>query len=72
MVNGCAKENEGREWIATNMMYKNIDIFKEVVINLENGWGWWKIAKWDFGNIVDIYVIVKLIQWSIFYFNVKI
>ncbi len=46
MVKGWAKEKEGREWLATSMMYKNIDIFKEVEINLENGWGWWKIAKW--------------------------
>ncbi len=49
MVKGCTKEKEGREWIATSMMYKNIDIFKEVEINLENGWSWWKITKWDCG-----------------------
>ncbi len=48
-IYGCAKEKEGREWIATSMMYKNIDI-KEVGINLENGCGWWKIAKWDCGK----------------------
>ncbi len=54
MVKGCAKENEGREWIATSMMYKNINIFKEVEINLENGWDWWKIAKWDCGILSKV------------------
>ncbi len=39
MVKGCAKEKEEREWIATSMMYKNIDIFKEVGINLEKWLG---------------------------------
>ncbi len=61
MVKGCAKEKEGQEWIATSMMYKNIDIFKEVEINLENDWGWWKIAKWDCGIYWKVKVMFKLV-----------
>ncbi len=28
MVNGCDKEKEGREWIATSMMYKTLQLTK--------------------------------------------
>ncbi len=61
MVKGCAKEKEEREWKATSMMYKDIAIFKEVGINLENGWGWWKIAKWDCGILSKVKVMFKLV-----------
>ncbi len=61
MVKGCAKEKEGREWITTSMMYKNIDIFKEVEINFQNCWGWWKIDKWDCGILWKVKVMFKLI-----------
>ncbi len=68
MVKGCTKEKEGREWIATSIMYKNIDIFKEIEINLENGWGWWKIAKWDCGILWKVKVMFKLIVTN----NIKV
>ncbi len=61
MLKGCAKEKEEREWISTNMMYKNIDIFKEVEINLPNGWCWWKIVKWDCGILWKVKGMFKLI-----------
>ncbi len=65
MVKGCAKQKDGQEWIATSMMYKNIDIFKEVEINLENGWGWWKIARCDCGILWKVKVMFKLIITNI-------
>ncbi len=54
MVNSCVKQKERRKWIATSMIYKT----------LENGWGRWKIAKWDCEILLKVRVMFKLIITS--------
>ena len=60
-VNINSKRVENNEWTATVLMYKSLQDFRKMDIDVESGFKWWMIGKWMPQWLYKIKVVFKFI-----------